>query len=359
MRKLIKSLFVAPALIAIAGGVLFARIANANDRLQVPEYVPVPVQEFLQNPRTFLLDHPDILSLQLRTLLGNRCFEYVSIQRKLECAGAVDRFLKNLEIQPIILTSPYGEKVHNVVTLTRELKELSADPVALAFLNDLNSQLTQLRISINRHEFSPQDIEAVDIGYVGAQYFGSIAKTLRALAALFQDIPPSQTQVNFLFQSGERSNDRTRLVFAAVLRKVVHDFTLIGVKNGPFPLKLFGQRFYDGKVYHALVPAYAASQLKSQGFSQETSFTIPFLFNYLYVASKIGGSVQTFFVEPSRILEGQKQNDILAGEVGSLMGIGLAGKISDTATSRSNLTYRPAEYLRSSIKMAIPVRAAF
>lgn len=299
------------------------------------------IPQLLSHPRSFLLAHPDIMADQLSGIIARRCKHYVDTGNE-QCKNAANQLTKDLHIEPIELEDPTThQKSPYIVTFTSELKELHQDPRTLPFLKDVQDQLDAVEKDIQIYKFiAPQNIKSMELGRLALKYYGSFPFTLKALAALFQDLPQSEIQIQYLYK--QYGADETVMTLHKIIRRIPG----LTLKDGRLPITLFGKTAYNEKIYHTLVPAYLATQLFSRNYPVKVAFFTAFAFNYVYEASEAAGDFKTYFVEPKSLAETDTQNDIRAGEFGALLGISQSQKFISETEARSLLTKSPKDYLK-------------
>ena len=320
-------------------GLCFTAKAQSSIRIQ-------EIPQILKNPRAFLLANPDILKQQLSFILKSRCSTYVN---DVQCGNAAKQLVEDLHIESLELEEPTtGKKLAYIITLTDELREIYKDPRLNFFLQDLETQLTQMHESINSYQFiAPKLIKPFDLGYFTMKHFGNFEMSLKVLATLLQDIPQSVIQVKYLYDTyGDTPTVRQ-------LYKILQQIAELQNIRTKVPLLLFKQPFYGSKIYHALVPAYLANRLHARGYSAQTAFFNSFAFNYVYEAGEAYGNFKTYFTEPKSLPRTDTQDDIRAGEFGALLGVGHSEKFMPEEKARDLLTKSPQTFL-STLGKLIP-----
>ena len=302
------------------------------------------IPQLLKTPRAFLLSHPEFMKISLSETLTRRCWMYAENAR-LQCRNGAHQFIQNLQIQPLTLEAPDHQKSSYIVTFANDLIRLHQDPRTQMFLDDFNQSLDTLEETIKIYQFiAPQNIKALELGNLALKYFVSVPETFKVLAVLFQDLPPSEIQTHSWLQKfGDDALVR-------LLHKTLARLAALTLPNGSVPLTIFGQGFYNSKIYHQLVAAYLSSELMRNGYHYEIAFMMPFLFNYLYEAGEATSPWKTYFMEPSSLPDPKTQDDILAGQVGSLMGIHRLSHLICETKARSLLTQSPASFLRTAVR---------
>jgi hypothetical protein len=153
-------------------------------------------------------------------------------------------------------------------------------------------------------------------------------------------LPDTEVQVHYLYNKFGADEFTTKL------------HTIIGKLNGlnispqRYALDMYGKTFYNDRIYHLLVPSYASALLKEKGYSNEISFLIPFLFNYIYEIGELENPFQALFMEPAAISHGDDQNDIMSAQVGCMMGVEHFNLRTSDSESRYLLSLSPKKYIR-------------
>lgn len=307
--------------------------AQAQTSIRIHE-----IHKIFNNPRDFLLANPEIMKQQVGFLLRSRCLSYVG---DIQCANAAKQLIEDLHIEPLEIEDPTtGKKLPYIVTFTDELRDIYKDPRLPSFLLDLENQLIELQGSIDSYQFiAPKLIKPFDMGYFTVRHFGSFETSLKVLATLFQDIPVSIVQIHYLHNT-YGDTPMVRQLYSVLKR--IADMQNIRVQ---FPLKVFDKTFYGTTIYHTLVPAYLANKLHARGYAAQTAFFTAFVFNYIYEAGEAGGSFKTYMMEPGSLARTDTQNDIRAGELGALLGIGHSNKFLSEEKARMLLKKSPAIFL--------------
>jgi hypothetical protein len=329
----------------ILGLLLFVGISPQALAIRLQE-----IPQLLKQPREYVLAHPEFMQARLNEMLTSRCAFYTAATQE-TCHRAARDFSQDLEIKAIMLTDSNTKKsAKYIVTFTEQLVQLRQDPRTLLLLEDLNRQMDQAEKRMQMFQFiSPQSIEPLDLGVVAYRYYGSKPAALRALAVLLQDLPKSEIQVQFLFQ--KYGADR----FTLLLHQTINRLMGLEIPEKGTAMTVFGQRLYNARIYHTLVPGYMAAKLKARGYDDEVSFMIPFLFNYVYEASEVSGNFRAYFFEPGAIASVDTQNDIRAGELGALLGIGRPGLTIGEKEARELIRTAPKKFMRRLLDTVSPV----
>lgn len=265
---------------------------------------------------SYLLSHPKIMIRQVSRLLAKRCAIYTRDAE--QCELAADEMFRYLDIAPITIRLSNLGPVQYIVTFKSQLDQLKSMPGIINFLTDLHSQLEIHINNIKIYRFVfPENITPFDIGLFAKDYFKSQELALSALAVLFQDMPSSSVQIRYLVQQPENR------VLAKLLSQVMAQISELGAIKGRLPLEVFGRQFASQRIYHLLVPAAISQRLRQQGFSIRVAMATAFLFNYLYEAKDVLNPLLLQLVEPSSIQSHVTAGDILDGELGARLGVGV------------------------------------
>jgi hypothetical protein len=298
------------------------------------------LNQIIHDPKKYLIENPELMKKEISMMLDRRCNKYADSSNR-QCENAALDFVHDLDLKPIEIEMEPGKNIKYIVTFTSDLEKLHDEKMALSLLKDLDQEIKNLETQIKLFKFiAPKKIKQLDIGELAFKYYRTTKDVARFYGVLFQDLPETEVQVHYLYNKFGPDE------FTTLLHKILGKLGGLAVSPQRYALSMYGKTFYNNKIYHLLVPSYSTALLKVKSYSNETSFLVPFLFNYIYEIGELENPFQAYFMEPDSIIREDDQNDIMSAQVGCMMGIENFNLRTTDQESRNILRYSPKKYIQ-------------
>ena len=270
--------------------------------------------------KSWLMAHPWATLAGLNQVLTNYCAEKIPDSKT--CFSSAKKMTQILDLGNTELEIDVDEKIKLSVIFQKEIIHSLEMPQTKYFLYDFNRDLENLIEEVDAYALiQPSLITPVVIPQIANRYYDEL-QTWKTLGAFFQDIPQSRVQIYWTLQhKKDFRNWPVAFENLELLNQALLKIEKLGNKNGYQFLRLTSDvPMNSEKLYHQVVPASLAAQLKASGVPHGEAILIPYYFNFIYEAQADQKSIRFLFEKNPEIKNPQNILDIQDGLYGAQIG---------------------------------------